>query len=203
MGPTAARWVFIAVFGALSLLRLYFRARAGLFREPPFSPTESAGLIVARSVLGAPLAAATVAYCFFPSAWTWAIVLLPGILRAAGAILAAGALCLLLSVHFALGKGFATWPAPRTNQHLVTKGPYALVRHPMYAAYFVLFVGAFLLSGSWLMGSSGLAVIVLLMTLRRRREEELLSLRFGEEYERYRRATGMFIPRQLTFRRRR
>jgi protein-S-isoprenylcysteine O-methyltransferase Ste14 len=35
------------------------------------------------------------------------------------------------------------------GQHVVTEGPYRVVRHPMYAAAVFYFVGAPLLLGSW------------------------------------------------------
>lgn len=196
MPPALFRGLFILLFCALSALRSYFRMRAGLWREPPYSRAEPVGLIVARALLGLPLAAGVAAYCFFPGLWPWAYLILPPWLRLAGAALGAAALLLLLQVHRALGAAFTTSPEPRDGQRLVTEGPYAWVRHPMYVAYLLLFLGAFLLSGSWLVGASGLAVIALLMSLRLRCEERLLTARFGEAYERYRRSTGAFLPRR-------
>lgn len=193
MPAAAFRAAFILLFSALSALRLYFRVKTGVLR--PYGGSEPTGFIVARALLGLPLAAGTAACCFFPGAWPWAYLPLPGWLRLAGAALMAAALALLLRVHAALGPAFDTAPGPRPGRRLVTGGPYAWVRHPMYAAYFVLFLGAFLLSGSWLIGSSGLSVVLLLMTWRRCYEERLLAARFGEAYERYRRATGAFLPR--------
>jgi len=78
---------------------------------------------------------------------------------------------------------------------MITRGPYAWIRHPMYSAYFILFLAAFLISRNWLAGATGLAIILMLMTVRRIREEALLVQRFGEQYRRYRGATGMFVPR--------
>ena len=42
------------------------------------------------------------------------------------------AACLSLASLFKLGRSFGVWPAVRG---LTTKGPYRLVRHPMYLAY--------------------------------------------------------------------
>jgi protein-S-isoprenylcysteine O-methyltransferase Ste14 len=122
-------------------------------------------------------------------------VSLPVWLRVPGVVLGAGAIALLFWVHQALGKNFSTSLAPRKNQTMVESGPYAWVRHPMYSAYFTLFLSVFLISSNWLAGSTGLAIILMLMTVRRIREESLLVERFGERYRRYRQAAGMFLPR--------
>ena len=78
---------------------------------------------------------------------------------------------------------------------MVTSGPYAWVRHPMYSAYFALFLAVFLISRNWLAGSTGLAIILMLMTFRRVREESYLVERFAERYQSYRQSTGTFVPR--------
>ena len=81
-----------------------------------------------------------------------------------------------------------------TNEHrLVTSGPYSSVRHPSYCAYIMCFLGLFLLVPSLLTlllipGVWGYYLIA-------QREEEMLLDHFGEEYEKYRQHTGMFLPR--------
>lgn len=76
---------------------------------------------------------------------------------------------------------------------LATRGPYAVVRHPRYAAEawqnFILF----LFTGIWLplLGVLGWTA----MYYQARAEEEILMTLAGEEYEKYRRRTGMFLPR--------
>jgi protein-S-isoprenylcysteine O-methyltransferase Ste14 len=196
------RFAFIALFSALSILRLIYRLSSGLLRERLYAREEPVVFIAARSALGVPLLAAVVLYIFFPPVLSWMYLPLPGRLRLAGLAIGAGSLALLGWVHHALGSGFRTGPAPRADQPLVREGPYAWIRHPMYLAYFLLFLGAFLLSANWVIGGSGLAIIGLLMTFRLAREEELLVERFGAEYLRYRECTGRFLPfRRLTARR--
>jgi protein-S-isoprenylcysteine O-methyltransferase Ste14 len=188
------RAAFIALLSALSLLRLAYRLKAGTFRRGLWAPEEPAFFIVARSLLGLPLAAGVAGYCFFPEAIPWTYLRLPDGLRLAGLPLGAGALVLLAFVHAALGVDFSSGPAPRAAR-LVRTGPYARVRHPMYLAYFLLFTAAFLLSANWVIGAFGLAIIGLLMSFRRVREEALLVQRYGAEYLEYREATGAFLPR--------
>lgn len=76
---------------------------------------------------------------------------------------------------------------------LATQGPYALVRHPRYAAEAALNGALFLLTGVWLpllglLGWWGLHRQAVA-------EEQCLLAIVGEPYREYRRQTGMFWPR--------
>jgi len=190
------RAAFIALLSALSLLRLAYRLKAGLFRRGLWAPEEPPVFIVVRSLLGLPLSAGVAFYCFFPGFLPWMYINLPDGLRLCGLPLGTGALVLLAFVHAALGEAFSTGPSPRAAR-LVRRGPYAHIRHPMYLAYFLLFTAAFLLSASWVIGVFGLAIIGLLMSFRRVREEAMLLQRYGREYRDYRQAAGSFLPRIL------
>jgi len=200
MPPDLFRGAFIALFSALSVLRLVFRLKTGLLRRGLYSPEEPVVFIVVRYLLGVPLLAGVFFYIFRPGRLPWQYLRLPDGVRLAGIALGAGALALLARVHQALGPSFSTGPAPREGQRLVREGPYARVRHPMYAAYFLLFSAAFLISESWLIGSTGLAIIGMLMSLRLAAEEALLVRRYGWEYLGYRERTGRFLPRLRAFR---
>jgi protein-S-isoprenylcysteine O-methyltransferase Ste14 len=59
------------------------------------------------------------------------------------------------------------------GQHVIDTGPYALVRHPMYAASILYLLGMPLLLGSWF-GLIGSAIFVLGMSWRATREERTL-----------------------------
>ena len=78
---------------------------------------------------------------------------------------------------------------------LATEGPYALCRHPIYAAWnFVIVPGALAFSRSWLL----LAVPVLMVVLLRvvvRREEAWLEATFGQDYRDYKARVNAVFPR--------
>ena len=69
------------------------------------------------------------------------------------------------------------------SHKLIDSGPYAIVRHPMYASSLLLFVGAPLLLGSWL-GLGFSVLFVLGIGWRATREERLLRAELSgyEEY---------------------
>jgi len=72
-----------------------------------------------------------------------------GILVAAGAVLgAAGTLLLVVSAR-ALGRALTPFPRPRARSALAARGPYRIVRHPMYSAG-LLFCTGVSLASSWL-----------------------------------------------------
>ncbi len=79
------------------------------------------------------------------------------------------------------------------DHHLITAGPYALVRHPMYSGFFVAILGTLLLYRTWT-----IAFIVLhglVFVVRARREEAALARTFGEEWQAYASRVPAFVPR--------
>ena len=79
------------------------------------------------------------------------------------------------------------------DHKLLTSGPYAVVRHPMYLGFFLAVFGGLLLYQTWTMVLFVLCSPVFVR--RARREEEVLVLEFGDEYEAYRQAVPAFFPR--------
>jgi protein-S-isoprenylcysteine O-methyltransferase Ste14 len=57
---------------------------------------------------------------------------------AGGLVLVTLAACLSITSLLSLGRRFGVWPALRS---LATRGPYRLVRHPMYLAYVLADIG--------------------------------------------------------------
>lgn len=81
--------------------------------------------------------------------------------------------------------------------YLITNGPFAYVRNPLYVGNILLYAGVGVMSMAlmpWLLIIAMLwfyfqyYLIVL-------QEEEYLAERFGDEYEKYRKVVGRFVPR--------
>ncbi|MGE5236795.1 MAG: methyltransferase family protein [Acidobacteriota bacterium] len=99
--------------------------------------------------------------------------------------------CIVLFVR--VGEGTQAPTAP--PKHLVTVGPYGVVRNPMLLGVTLLLAGeaiAFASLGITLYVVAFLAVTNLLMVLV---EEPSLRKRFGTEYEVYRNAVPRWLPR--------
>ncbi|MBA3413486.1 MAG: isoprenylcysteine carboxylmethyltransferase family protein [Actinobacteria bacterium] len=116
-------------------------------------------------------------------------VALPG--RILGILLAAAGFAGAFIAFRALGRSMTMLPKPRAGGRLVEHGPYRLVRHPLYGAGLVVFLGYSLGRGSWLaLALTG--VLAVLWDLKASREEVWLEERYPG-YAGYRRRT----PRRL------
>ncbi len=87
---------------------------------------------------------------------------------------------------------FSVYPEPRDNAHLVTSGPYRLVRHPMYSALVLMMLGIAGYNGH-ILNLVGLVLVVVAVTTKAVREERYLQARFSG-YADYARATPRFLP---------
>jgi protein-S-isoprenylcysteine O-methyltransferase Ste14 len=81
---------------------------------------------------------------------------------------------------------------------LITRGPYAVIRHPTYTAFILLGFSVAMIFLSYLL--LGLAILVLVLASAQARAEERLLASpegFGEEYQAYMGRTGRFLPRVI------
>lgn len=117
-----------------------------------------------------------------------------------------GALQWLGVILSVLGVGFSLWAIVTLGRHydlvlevhddheLVQRGPYALVRHPVYTGLAAHFAGACLATGNVLLILGTLLISYPAFYLRARAEEALLRERFGAAYEKYAREVPMLVP---------
>lgn len=91
-----------------------------------------------------------------------------------------------------LGRGLTPSPLPNGATNLVTKGPYRLVRHPIYTAVMLLGLGITIRSGSLVVAVAFGALFVLFNVKARWEEMHLLDTFPG--YEQYMDRTSRFLP---------
>lgn len=91
---------------------------------------------------------------------------------------------------------WALWLSPRAGDHrLVTKGPYAVVRHPVYASLGLMLVATALLAASPIGALFGIVIYFAGSEMRANAEESELAARYAESYATYRRKTRWrFLP---------
>lgn len=95
-----------------------------------------------------------------------------------------------------LGSSATPFPRPREHGRLIESGPYAFVRHPIYAGAFLFFLGfALATSPAALLP---LAALALLWRNKAALEEDLLAERFVDYSDYRRRVPGAFFPRSLS-----
>jgi protein-S-isoprenylcysteine O-methyltransferase Ste14 len=81
----------------------------------------------------------------------------------------------------------------KEGHHLVTRGPYALARHPIYTGMSLAFIGTAFAFGTT-RAVLGAAIAIGSFIYKLGREERLMADNFGEEHARYRAKVKRLIP---------
>ncbi len=99
----------------------------------------------------------------------------------------------ILSVRH-LGKQLRIRAGLYADHELIRTGPYAVVRHPVYASLFLIMLATALLHSSWLMIVLSVVLYVVGTEIRIHAEEGLLRARFGDAFDQYRREVPAYLP---------
>jgi protein-S-isoprenylcysteine O-methyltransferase Ste14 len=111
----------------------------------------------------------------------------------AGAVLAlTGALFAAWSKAW-LGRHFPPQLGVQEDHRLVTSGPYAVVRHPMYLGIIDFVIGSSLFFNDVALFGAGL-LFVLYLSIQIRIEERMFDRHFGEEWRAYRERVPALFP---------
>jgi protein-S-isoprenylcysteine O-methyltransferase Ste14 len=117
----------------------------------------------------------------------------PDWLRWAGVGLGIISVGLFAWTHAVLGRFWSPYLQLRPGHRLMTEGPYARIRHPMYSAIVGWLISLGLVAASWvplILAALG----VLNFLLRIRGEEKMMLEQFGDEYREYMKQTGRLLP---------
>ncbi len=186
----------IALFAVLAIFAAGWLANAraaGLSRSTFYAPAEGRVLALFLRLLLAASLGTSLVYVVAPQRASWSSVDLPAWLRWDAVAASAPVLVLVFWILRALGRNFSTSLAePET---LVTDGPYRFVRHPMYAAFLLLWTLLALIAANWFVAATGIGAFAVVLVVRTPREERLLLSRFGDEYRSYMQHTGRIVPR--------
>lgn len=129
---------------------------------------------------------------FDPSHTTIEPSWLPRVLEILGLAVYLAGFLLMMGALITLGKNYQLGGSPpRAYDGLVTTGPYALVRHPMYTAALGISLGLAGLVRSWILAGVFVLYLVLILLLIPREED---GLQQAFEYDAYRRRTKRLIP---------
>jgi protein-S-isoprenylcysteine O-methyltransferase Ste14 len=111
---------------------------------------------------------------------------------ALGAVLCVAGLAFAVWARRHLGRNWGMPMSVKENPELVSSGPYALVRHPIYGGVIVAMVGSALVV-PLIFGVPALLAIVYFVFSARTEERNLARL-FPDAYPAYRQRTKMLIP---------
>jgi protein-S-isoprenylcysteine O-methyltransferase Ste14 len=110
-----------------------------------------------------------------------------------GILLCAAGVAIAIWARAYLGSNWGVPMSVKENQGLVTTGPYALVRHPIYTGMGLAILGsALFLGGLWFF-----VVLVFFfgfVVVSAKREEKLLTQQFPDAYPAYKKRTKALIP---------
>lgn len=95
-----------------------------------------------------------------------------------------------------LGRNWSASVTVKEKHELITSGPYAIVRHPIYSGLLLAFLGTAVALGE-LRGLLALAIAAASFWPKLRREERFMVKQFGDAYEGYRQRVAGLIPRRL------
>jgi len=115
-------------------------------------------------------------------------------LAALSVLLDAVAVAFVLAALRALGKQWSLSARVLEQHELITTGPYAVVRHPIYSGFLALLLATGVAMSSPYATASALTFYVIGTVLRTRSEERLLRSTFGSEYEQYAKRVPALIP---------
>jgi protein-S-isoprenylcysteine O-methyltransferase Ste14 len=121
-------------------------------------------------------------------------VLLHPVALIAGLLLIFAGYVATLWCYSVMGSAWRIGINPQEKNKLVTTGPFALIRHPLYAFQIVMLIGAFLLIPT----PFSIAIVALhfvCVLIKAGDEEKHLENVYGDEYRKYKRESGALFPK--------
>ena len=110
-----------------------------------------------------------------------------------GAALCIAGLAFCIWARFTLGRNWSGIVTLKGGHELITSGPYALVRHPIYTGLLTMLVATVIVLGH-VAGIIALPLVFVSFWVKLRYEEKLMLEQFPEEYAAYQRRVRRLIP---------
>ena len=116
----------------------------------------------------------------------------PGVVYT-GTVLTAVGLGFALWARFTIGRNWGRLITVQADHQLIRKGPYSIVRHPIYSGFMLATFGTALAIGE-VGGLVATALVVISWGYKSTLEEGYMIEHFGAEYEQYRQQVKGLIP---------
>lgn len=181
MLPSVGVWILIVLW-VLWLLPFTVRRRGGGQKPVVTARNARWGMVIQGLAFA-------VAWFHTPSQPPAAAVLI-----AIAAILGVLAIIIAVSATSVLGKQWRFDAALNPDHNLVQSGPYAIMRHPIYASMLLMLIATALIVSNWMALCVALVIYFVGTEIRVRIEEKLLVAHFGIQYEDYRRRVSAYLP---------
>lgn len=112
---------------------------------------------------------------------------------ALGLAITIAGLAFTIWARFTIGRNWSATVTIKAQHELICKGPYALVRHPIYSGFLAAVIGTAIeidQARAWL----GFALLVLCLVPKRRTEEAFMRSVFGGAYDAYAARVPALVP---------
>ncbi|MHB8421103.1 MAG: methyltransferase family protein [Myxococcales bacterium] len=123
----------------------------------------------------------------------WRLILDPTLRAWLSVCLTALGIAVAIEARVALGRNWSGRVTVKEGHELIERGPYRLVRHPIYSGLLLALTGTALLQAQPA-DLGGVATFGIAFALKIRLEERFLSAEFGEAYASYRKRVKALIP---------
>ncbi|HEY3044078.1 MAG TPA: isoprenylcysteine carboxylmethyltransferase family protein [Vicinamibacterales bacterium] len=110
-----------------------------------------------------------------------------------GVVLTVVGLALAVWARLYIGRNWDAFVALKDDHEFIRTGPYAIVRHPIYAGFMCAALGTALVGGT-LHAFIAVTLIVLAWGYKARLEEHFMKKQFGAQYEQYCRDVKGLLP---------
>jgi protein-S-isoprenylcysteine O-methyltransferase Ste14 len=124
----------------------------------------------------------------------WDRPLLPHALALPGLLVSATGFAFSIWARIALNRNWSGMAVLRSGHELVRKGPYRMVRHPIYTGLLLALAGTVIALGLPPRWIALWLLILAALWLKITGEEKLLAERFGPDFESFRRSTPALVP---------
>jgi protein-S-isoprenylcysteine O-methyltransferase Ste14 len=110
-----------------------------------------------------------------------------------GVVLCVAGLAFCIWARFTLGRNWSGVVTLKGGHELITAGPYALVRHPIYTGLLTMFVATVIVLGH-VAGIIAMPFVFASLWIKLRCEEKLMLQQFPNEYAAYQQRVKRLIP---------
>jgi protein-S-isoprenylcysteine O-methyltransferase Ste14 len=200
MSETVYKIAFLILLMVLLAMRAYFMVKVRRSGEH-IMPTDQAvrreggyGVVILRMGLFFALIAFLIMY-FIGIAWMEVFLFpLPDWLRWVGFALGICSVIFWSWTQIHLNTQWSAQLQLTKSHQLVTTGPYARIRHPLYTGMMVWGFSVCLLTANWIFVAVSVLSIAGVMA-RVPKEEQMMIEKFGDEYKAFIQRTGRFFPK--------
>jgi protein-S-isoprenylcysteine O-methyltransferase Ste14 len=110
-----------------------------------------------------------------------------------GLAVTVGGCALAIWARACLGSNWSAMVTVKENHELILRGPYAVVRHPMYSGFLLAIAGTAIAVGE-IRAFIGLGLAFIAFFLKSAAEEQFMREEFSDEYARYSQRVRRLIP---------